>query len=321
VSFVSSHGWLLGGNSELSGNLEGIFNKGKFYFEVSTFSENNHNFSTNSDNTWVYNCLNLAIAASNNERVASTGLRNNSTIYKTIGLNLPKYSSSNTGFLSSNQNLFNRTLTPKTKFTPGVQHGILLDFDNKQSWFLNPTWTSAAPGKYPFTTDPLAALTGNSFLLALMFGNYGVAVDFLDDIYLNFGQSTFAQGLGNIASSVFGTMGGCVLVGQTNLNISAGAKHRLSGLVAALGLSIIILVFGKYIEKLPLVGLIGVMLVVVYETGDWRSLTTKNYRNLGVVIATVASSLLSSNLAIGVIIGSTVFYISKLILRYDSNKK
>jgi SulP family sulfate permease len=124
-----------------------------------------------------------------------------------------------------------------------------------------------------------------------------------------------------LASSVFGTMGGCVLVGQTNLNISAGAKHRLSGLVAALGLSIIILVFGKYIEKLPLVGLIGVMLVVVYETGDWRSLTTKNYRNLGVVIATVASSLLSSNLAIGVIIGSTVFYISKLILRYDSNKK
>jgi hypothetical protein len=193
TSYVSSHGWLLGGNSELSGNLEGIFNKGKFYFEVSTFSENNINFSTNSDNTWVYNCLNLAIAATNNERVASTGLRNNSTIYKTIGLNLPKYSSLNTGFLPHNQNLFNRTLTPKTKFTPGVQHGILLDFDNKQSWFLNPTWTSAAPGKYPFTTDPLAALTGNSFLLALMFNNYGVAVDFLDDIYLNFGQSTFAN--------------------------------------------------------------------------------------------------------------------------------
>ena len=192
-SHVNSHGWLLSGNSELSGNLEGIFNKGKFYFEVSTFSENNHNFSYNSDNNGVYNCLNLAIAPTNNERVASTGLRNNSAIYKTIGLNLPKYCSLSTGFIYSNQNLYNRTLAPKTKFTPGVQHGILLDFDNKQSWFLNPTWSSAAPGKYPFTTDPLAALSGNSFLLALMFNNYGVSIDYLDDIYLNFGQSTFAN--------------------------------------------------------------------------------------------------------------------------------
>lgn len=192
-SHVNSLGWMLSGNSELSGNLEGIFNKGKFYFEVSTFSENNFNYSSNGDNTSVFNCLNLAIAPTNNERVASTGLRNTSTVYKTIGLNLPKYSLLSTGFGYSSQNLYNRTLAPKTKFTPGVQHGILLDFDNKQSWFLNPTWSSAAPGKYPFTTDPLAALSGNSFLLALMFNNYGVSIDYLDDIYLNFGQSTFAN--------------------------------------------------------------------------------------------------------------------------------
>ena len=60
-------------------------------------------------------------------------------------------------------------------------------------------------------------------------------------------KETFAQGLGNIVSGFFGTMGGCVLVGQTNLNILAGAKSRLSGIAATFGLILIILAFGKYI--------------------------------------------------------------------------
>ena len=104
-------------------------------------------------------------------------------------------------------------------------------------------------------------------------------------------------------------MGGCVLVGQTNLNVNAGAKHRLSGIVASVGLILIILVFGKWIEQIPLAGLIGVMLVVVYQTGDWQSIKSKNKINLLSIVSTVAVSLATHNLAIGVIIGSIVFYL------------
>lgn len=134
-------------------------------------------------------------------------------------------------------------------------------------------------------------------------------------------KETLAQGIGNIVSGLFGAMGGCVLVGQTNLNVAAGAKHRLSGIVAAVGLILIILLFGKYIEQVPLVGLIGVMAVVVYETGAWSSLKSTNLYHLAVVLSTIGISLMTHNLAIGVIAGSFVFYCSKLILRYDSNKK
>ena len=135
------------------------------------------------------------------------------------------------------------------------------------------------------------------------------------------GRETMAQGIGNLVSSLFGSMGGCVLVGQTNLNISAGAKRRLSGIVAGLGLMIIILMFGKYIEMIPLAGLIGVMVVVVYETGDWKSLLTRNWLNLAIVVSTVMFSLITHNLAIGVIVGSIIFYCSKLILRHDTSKE
>ena len=124
-------------------------------------------------------------------------------------------------------------------------------------------------------------------------------------------KETFAQGVGNIISSLFGSMGGCVLVGQTNLNILAGAKHRLSGIVAAVSLGIIILTLGKYIELIPLAGLIGVMLVVVYKTGDWKSLNTRNFLSILVISTTVVTSLATHNLAIGVITGTLIHYIFK----------
>lgn len=123
------------------------------------------------------------------------------------------------------------------------------------------------------------------------------------------GRETFAQGIGNIISSLFGSMGGCVLVGQTNLNIAAGAKQRLSGITAAFGLTGIILLFGKYVEQIPLAGLIGVMLVVVYETGDWRSLRTNNLLQLFVIMSTIVLSLITHNLAVGIISGSLIHYI------------
>jgi branched-subunit amino acid transport protein len=62
-------------------------------------------------------------------------------------------------------------------------------------------------------------------------------------------------------------------------------------------------------------------LVIVYETGDWRSLLTKNWLNLIVIILTVLVSLLTHNLAAGVIVGSLLFYCGKLTLRYEKHKK
>lgn len=127
------------------------------------------------------------------------------------------------------------------------------------------------------------------------------------------GKETMAQGIGNTVSGLFGTIGGCVLVGQTNLNVSAGAKHRLSGLVAAGGLALTILFFAKYIEMIPLAGLIGVMLVVVYQTGDWRSLKTSSVLHLAVLLSTIAVSLITHNLALGILAGTLVFYSEKAV--------
>jgi SulP family sulfate permease len=124
-------------------------------------------------------------------------------------------------------------------------------------------------------------------------------------------KETFAQAIGNLVSGWFGTIGGCVLVGQTNLNIGAGAKGRLSSLTAALLLAAIILFFGKWIELIPLAGLIGVMLIVVLETGDWSKLKTKSMKIRTVLAVTILSAILTHNLAVGVVLGTIAYYLIK----------
>jgi len=128
-------------------------------------------------------------------------------------------------------------------------------------------------------------------------------------------KETLAQSIGNIISGLFTSIGGCVLVGQTNLNIAAGAKYRISSLIASLGLVSIILVFGKYIQHIPLAGLIGVMLVVVYQTGDWVKLKDSTIVNRLTLIITIVCSISSHNLAVGVILGSISYYLLKKLAK------
>ena len=124
-------------------------------------------------------------------------------------------------------------------------------------------------------------------------------------------KETFAQGIGNMVSGFFTSIGGCVLIGQTNLNVMSGAKHRVSSLIASLGLLLIILAVGKYIQLLPLAGLVGVMMIVVYKTGDWSSLKQRDRLNWLTLITTIGSSVLTHNLAVGVLLGSVVYYAIK----------
>lgn len=126
-------------------------------------------------------------------------------------------------------------------------------------------------------------------------------------------KETFAQGIGNVVSGLFSTIGGCVLVGQTNLNISNGAKTKLSSITAGVLLICIILLFSNLISIIPIAGLIGVMLNVVLQTADIKSLYRSTWKDLLVIFVTIIFSLLTHNLAVGVITGTiTHFLLNKI---------
>ena len=171
---------------------------------------------------------------------------------------------------------------------------------------------SPVSAKLPSFSYPI--FTFQAILIALPYA-FGVAISGLTESLIAVGdkgskkRETLAQGIGNTVSSLFGAMGGCVLIGQTNLNLNAGAKYRLSSFMAALGLTLIILLFGEWIGQIPLAGLIGVMLIVVLQTGDWIALKTFNRYKLIVLLSTIVISLITHNLAVGVVIGTFLYYL------------
>ncbi len=126
-------------------------------------------------------------------------------------------------------------------------------------------------------------------------------------------RESMAQGLANIIAGCFATMGGCAMIGQSMININSGARHRISGIAAALFLLVFILFLSRWIEAIPLAALIGVMFVVCQKTFAWGSLQAlrKIPRQdaiivIGVTVITVLTDLAVAVLA-GVVFAALVF--------------
>src|SRR5690606_39259813 len=86
-------------------------------------------------------------------------------------------------------------------------------------------------------------------------------IDEITETRGNGNRECLGQGTANVITGLFGGMGGCAMIGQSLINISAGGKNRISGVVAAITLLLFILVGAPIIEKLPMAALVGVMFI------------------------------------------------------------
>ena len=114
-----------------------------------------------------------------------------------------------------------------------------------------------------------------------------------------------ALGAANIASGLFGGMGGCAMIGQTVINLSSGGRGRLSGVVAGVMVLLFILFLSPLIERIPLAALVGVMFVVAQQTFAWASLRVINKVPKNDVLVIVAVTLITvfTDLAVAVLCG------------------
>jgi len=85
-------------------------------------------------------------------------------------------------------------------------------------------------------------------------------------------REVIGQGVANIVCGAFGGMGGCAMLGQSMINVSSGARGRLSTFCTSIFLLFVLLVAYPAINILPVAALSGVMFNVVYETFEWGSL-------------------------------------------------
>ncbi|KPH13898.1 SulP family inorganic anion transporter [Chryseobacterium sp. ERMR1:04] len=146
-------------------------------------------------------------------------------------------------------------------------------------------------------------------------------VDEITDSKGNANRESVAQGVANITNGFFGGMGGCAMVAQTLVNLNAGSRARLSGIIASITILMIILFGAPFIEKIPMAALVGVMMMVAISTFQWVSIRIVNKMPksdifVGITVALI--TIVLHNLALAVLIG---VIISALVFAWDNAKR
>lgn len=134
-------------------------------------------------------------------------------------------------------------------------------------------------------------------------------------------KEAVAQGLANLVTGFFSGMGGCAMIGQSLINVSSGARARLSGIVASVSLLMFIMFGANLIERLPMAALVGLMVMVAIGTFEWASLRTFKRMpksDIFVMLVVMAVTVLLHNLALAVLIG---VIISALVFAWENAKR
>jgi len=165
----------------------------------------------------------------------------------------------------------------------------------------------------PFTLHTLTIIAPYAFALALvgLLESLLTAklVDDITDTRSDKTRESIGQGIANVVTGFFGGMGGCAMIGQTMINVKAGARTRLSTFLAGAFLIILVVVFGPIVSRMPMAALVAVMVLVAVGTFDWHSITPATLKRMPtgeitVMVVTVAVVVATSNLAIGVVVGT-----------------
>ncbi|MGP3770303.1 SulP family inorganic anion transporter [Streptomyces sp. SDT5-1] len=166
----------------------------------------------------------------------------------------------------------------------------------------------------PFTLETLKIVAPYALAMALvgLMESLMTAklVDELTDSRSSKTRESIGQGIANIVTGFFGGMGGCAMIGQTMINVKvSGARTRLSTFLAGVFLMILCVVFGPVVSDIPMAALVAVMVMVCFATFDWHSIAPKTLKRMPVgeivvMVLTVIVVVATSNLAIGVVVGS-----------------
>jgi len=134
-------------------------------------------------------------------------------------------------------------------------------------------------------------------------------VDDLTDTRSHKGKESWSLGVANIAAGFYGGIGGCAMIAQTIVNVKIGqGRTRISTAVAAIVLLVLVTALSDLMAQIPMVALAAVMMIAALKTIDWHSITPATLKRMPipetlVMFLTVAVTVATSNLAIGIAVG------------------
>lgn len=81
-----------------------------------------------------------------------------------------------------------------------------------------------------------------------------------------------AQGVGNIASALFGGIPATGAIARTAANVRNGGRSPIAGIVHAITLLLIMMVFMPLAKLIPMTTLAAILIIVSYNMGEWKTM-------------------------------------------------
>ncbi|HGY5180117.1 SulP family inorganic anion transporter [Citrobacter braakii] len=137
----------------------------------------------------------------------------------------------------------------------------------------------------------------------------------------NKNRESAGLGIANILAGFYGGIAGCAMIGQTIVNVEMGkGRSRVSTVAAGLVLLLLVTALSEVMAKIPMSVLAGIMVIVAVKTFSWYSIQPATLRQLPVtetlvMLMTVAATVSTGNLALGVVAGVMTMLILPRIVR------
>lgn len=133
--------------------------------------------------------------------------------------------------------------------------------------FPRPTFPEMSPGVLTALIGPavtIALLAAIESLLSAVVADGMIAGRHRSNMEL------VAQGVANLASPLFGGIPATGAIARTATNVKSGGRTPVAGMVHALVLLLITMLFGRWAALIPMATLAGILVVVAYRMSEWR---------------------------------------------------
>lgn len=175
-----------------------------------------------------------------------------------------------------------------------------------------------------FTVDKVISVLPNAVTIAVLAAIESllscVVADGMINSKHNSNAELVAQGVGNIASVLFGGIPATGAIARTAANIKNGGRTPIAGIVHALVLLLVLLVLMPYSAIIPMPAIAAILFIVAYNMCGWREFVkifkSKNISEIAVLAITFVFTVvfdLVVAIAVGMVLHYTLLFIKNKI--------
>ncbi len=178
------------------------------------------------------------------------------------------------------------------------------------------------PSLPEFSFDTVKSIIPDAFTIAVLAAVESllscVVADGMTGSRHNSNTELIAQGAGNIASALFGGIPATGAIARTAANIKNGGRTPVAGMVHAVILLLVLVLFMPYASLIPMPTIAAILFVVAYNMSEWRefvSIMKRSPKSDTLVLVVTFVLTVVFDLVVAIIVGiilATVLFMKRM---------